>query len=94
MTADIPGRLLDVLQPTQPYFPIDDAFFTGVLAEAAGVQRIPIDGIHWRDSLQATLQVCKCPRVLAIIEYKSSQLLRNAWRDLSAKLHTCSYDFE
>uniref|UniRef100_A0A914WP57 Hexosyltransferase n=1 Tax=Plectus sambesii TaxID=2011161 RepID=A0A914WP57_9BILA len=94
MTRDIPGRLLGVLQPSRPYFPIDDAFFTGVLAEAAGVQRISIDGIHWRDSLESTMLTCKCPRVLAVIEFKSSQQLRNAWHDLSAKLRVCSFDYD
>lgn len=92
MTPDTPRRLLKVFEPHRQYFPIDDVFFTGMLAEASGVQRISIDGIQWKDSLETTMETSKCPLVLAVFEYKSSHQLRRAWRELSMKLRACSYD--
>lgn len=52
MTGDVPGRLLAILDPKHPYFEIDDAFFTGILAETAGIMRVHLKhGIYWHEEL-------------------------------------------
>lgn len=92
MTQSVPSLLLRQLDPTAVYLHIDDAFFTGILAESAGIQRVNISGLYWRADIDALIErngAC-LTQLIAVVEYKTGERMRNAWKLFREQLATCS----
>ncbi len=88
MTKDVPARLLAELDRNNSYFQIDDVYFTGILAEKARVRRVNAPGIYLLSELKR-MDRCECMRLLASFEYRSPNLLIEAWQKYQHGVKDC-----
>lgn len=94
MSQSVPSLLLRVLDPTTNYLHIDDVFFTGILAELAGIPRINMSGLYWHNEIDGLLDRQPCPnQLIAIIEYKTDDRMRDAWQQLRHRFASCQSSY-
>uniref|UniRef100_A0A915KBC3 Hexosyltransferase n=1 Tax=Romanomermis culicivorax TaxID=13658 RepID=A0A915KBC3_ROMCU len=83
MTGDVPSLLVDQINGRLGYLSIDDAYFSGILAEKARITRVDFkDGFKYKSDIDSSFfKKCPCRSLLASFEYKSPSLMKKAWND-------------
>uniref|UniRef100_A0A5S6R330 Hexosyltransferase n=1 Tax=Trichuris muris TaxID=70415 RepID=A0A5S6R330_TRIMR len=95
MTKDVPHRLLYFHERRvskrdhSGYISVDDAYFTGIIAQEAGVQRINASKIVFLDQPSDYGDTVNPCNTLAVGEFKSPRLMRAAWSTLSEEYEGC-----
>lgn len=79
MTGDVPKLLIDNLDRSSSYMSVDDAYFSGVLAEKSNVNRVRFSGFVFREELTGDTGKCPCQKLLAVFEYKTAVEIYKAW---------------
>ncbi|KHJ42248.1 N-acetyllactosaminide 3-alpha-galactosyltransferase [Trichuris suis] len=96
MTNDVPEALLSAHRqrvsrlPHCGYISVDDAYFTGIIAFEAGVKRTNEPSIIFLPEHSAFVSETEVCRALAIGEFKTPELMRQAWNKFQVAYNTCT----
>ncbi|VDM24494.1 unnamed protein product [Toxocara canis] len=85
-----PQKLLEAMEPLEPYFHLEDVFVSGILAERAKIPRICLETIAFTWEL-GNLHKCWQDPLLAILEVGSPELVQKAFNDVDRGMAGCRH---